>query len=100
MEGNEMQGGMGMGGDDDGEGGDNLGGDDGVEQEPPVMVDPPFAPRKGLPYRAVIRIIGLLRKAANKRRASEQELLKVGAILAKNGFVGQGKHRPRHFIKF
>ena len=37
-------------------------------------------------------MIGLLRTAANHRRAAEQELLKVGSVLAKNGFVGH--HRP------
>ena len=43
----------------------------------------------GLPARAVRNMIKYLRRAANHRRNSEQELLKVGSILAKNGFVGR-----------
>merc|ERR1719295_1884597 len=113
--GGDNTGGDDLGGDNlggDGTGGDDLGplgpddpveGDDGVggegnadiqpepigpasiEEETPPMSDRP----RGLPARAVKNMIKYLRRAANHRRNSEQELLKVGSILAKNGFVGR-----------
>merc|ERR1719295_2168191 len=118
--GGDDTGGDDLGGDnlgEDGTGGDDLGplgpddpveGDDGVggggegnahiqpepigpasiEEETPPMSDRP----RGLPARAVKNMIKYLRRAANHRRNSEQELLKVGSILAKNGFVGH--HSP------
>merc|ERR1719295_168045 len=116
--GGDDTGGDDLGGDnlgEDGTGGDDLGplgpddpveGDDGVggegnadiqpepigpatiEEETPPMSDQP----RGLPARAVKNMIKYLRRAANHRRNSEQELLKVGSILAENGFVGH--HSP------
>jgi len=101
--GGDNMGGDGTGGDDN-MGGDDTGGDDLSAlspEEPVVSVEPsggdlgplptperPSSPQRGLPERAVNRMIALLRRAANHRRNAEQELLKVGSVLAKNGFVG------------
>jgi len=111
--GGDNTGGDDLGGDnlgEDGTGGDDLGplgpdepvepvqpepsGPATLERETPPMSNQP----RGLPARAVFRMIGLLRRAANHRRNAEQELLKVGTVLAKNGFAGRHS-RPEMILK-
>jgi len=111
--GGDNLGGDGTGGDDLGplgpddpvEGGDGVTGGEGnnyVKPDEPsgpeTLVPPTSNQPRGLPARAVFRMIGLLRRAANHRRNAEQELLKVGTVLAKNGFAGRHS-RPEMILK-
>merc|ERR1711915_978786 len=47
----------------------------------------------GLPRDDVQEMLRLLKKAANHRKIAEEQLLLVGNIFARNGFVG--KNRPQ-----
>jgi len=49
----------------------------------------------GLPKEDVMLMLKLLQKAANHRKIAEEQLLLVGNIFAKNGFVG--KNHPQRY---